>query len=97
MYHICYKTGGKLTKSSTYASLVTIAFLKHKDQTSKSIENVIKTTDDLCNQLGLDNDLSRMTKYRIISDLAESTIVNTNKTKKNKRLSLSNEINDLFS
>jgi len=84
-------------KSSTYASLVTIIFLKHKNQTSKSIENVIKTTDDLCNQLGLDNDLSRMTKYRIISDLTESTIVMKNQTKKNRHLRLSTEITDLFS
>jgi len=86
-----------ITESSTYASLVTIVFLKHKNQTSRSIENVIKTTDNLCSQLGLNNDLSRMTKYRIISDLTESTIVMSNKTKKNKRLRISTEITDLFS
>ena len=84
-------------KSSTYASLVTVIFLKYKNQTSRSTENVIKTTDDLCNQLGLDNDLSRMTKYRIISDLAKSTIVMKNQTKKNKHLRISTKIADLFS
>jgi len=96
LYHICYKTGVRDTKSSTYASLVTVIFLKYKNQTSKSIENVIKTTDDLCNQLGLENDLSRMTKYRVISDLAQSAIVMTNQTQKNKHLRLSTKITDLF-
>lgn len=47
-------------KSSTYSSLVTIIFLKHKKQISKSIESVIRTTDKLCEKLELNNDLNHM-------------------------------------
>jgi len=83
-------------KSSTYASLVTVVFLKYKNQTSKSIENVIKTTDDLCNQLGLDNDLSRMTKYRITNELLKSNILSKKGTSKNIKLSLSESIKDII-
>jgi hypothetical protein len=55
-------------KSSTYGSLVTIVFLTHKDAMSKSIKSAIRVTDALCKQLGIINNLSHMTKYRIISN-----------------------------
>jgi len=83
-------------KSSTYASLVTIIFLKHKNKISRSIESAIRTTDKLCNDLKLKNDLSHMTKYRIISDLLRSGILITRKTLKNKKLRLSKKIIDFF-
>ena len=83
-------------KSSTYASLVTIIFLKHKYQISKSIESAIKSTDQLCKELGLKDDLSHMTKYRIISDMIQSKILITKKTKKNKKLRLTKRIANLF-
>ena len=51
-------------KSSTYSSLVTIVFLQHKNDISKSIESVIRTTDHLCKKLNFRNDLSHMTKYK---------------------------------
>ncbi|MCK5258183.1 MAG: hypothetical protein KAJ69_01590, partial [Thermoplasmatales archaeon] len=73
-------------KSSTYASLVTIIFLKHKSKMSRSIESAIRTTDKFCKNLKLKNDLSHMTKYRIISDLLQSGILITRKTRKNKKL-----------
>ena len=79
-------------KSSTYASIVTIIFLKHKNQISKSIDSAIRTTDKLCKDLKLKNDLSHMTKYRIISDLLQSGILTTRKTKRNKKLRLSKKI-----
>ena len=83
-------------KSSTYASLVTIIFLKHKNKMSRSIESAIRTTDKLCNDLKLKNNLSHMTKYRIISDLLKSEILVTRKTRKNKKLRLSKKIVDFF-
>ena len=83
-------------KSSTYASLVTLVFLKHRDKISRSIESVIRTTDKLCGDLGLENDISHMTKYRIISDLLQSKILAVRNTSKNKRLKLSENVVDIF-
>jgi len=83
-------------KSSTYASIVTIIFLKYKNKMSRSIESAIRTTDKLCNDLKLKNNLSHMTKYRIISDLLKSEILVTRKTRKNKKLRLSKKIVDFF-
>lgn len=83
-------------RSSTYASVVTIVFLQHKNDISRSIESVIRTTDQVCERLKLHNDLSHMTKYRIISDLLQSSILNARKTKKNKKLRLSQAVNNLF-
>ena len=83
-------------KSSTYASLVTIIFVTYKNKMSRSIESAIRTTDKLCSDLKLKNDLSHMTKYRIISDLLQSGILTTRKTRKNKKLRLSKKIIDFF-
>ena len=83
-------------KSSTYASIVTIVFLKHKDHVSKSIESVIRTTDMYCKKLNIDNDLSHMTKYRIANELLRSNILNKTETSKNIKLSLSNDIKEMF-
>ena len=83
-------------KSSTYSSLVTIVFLKHKKQVSKSIESVIRATDKLCTKLGLANDLSHMTKYRVISDLLQSNILAHLRTNKNKKLRLSKKVINFF-
>jgi len=83
-------------KSSTYASIVTIVFLLHKDKVSKSIQSVIRTADALCKELKLHNNLSHMTKYRIISDLLQSKILTSYKTSKTKKLRLSQYISDLF-
>lgn len=83
-------------KSSTYSSLVTIVFLLHKDDISRSIESIIRTTDKLCSTLELENDLSHMTKYRIISDLIRSSILVSQKTNKNKKIRLSENIKILF-
>ena len=88
--------GEDKTKSSTYASMVTIVFLKHKNHVSKSIESVIRTTDLYCEKLGIDNDLSHMTKYRIANDLIKSNILAKVETQKNIKLSLSNNIKDIF-
>lgn len=79
-------------KSSTYASLVTIVFLQYREAVSKSIENVIRTTDQLCERLGLPSTLSHMTKYRIVSDLVQSNILAVRKTKKNTKVMLSQKI-----
>ena len=84
-------------KSSTYASVTTIVFLQHKNDISKSIESVIRTTDQLCDQFDLSNDLSHMTKYRIISDLLQSSILASQKTNKTKKLRLSQKIVNLYS
>lgn len=83
-------------KSSTYASLVTLIFLKHRGKVSKSIESVIGATDCLCAELELEDDLSHMTKYRIISELLQSKILVVRKTSKNKRLKLSKNIIEIF-
>ena len=83
-------------KSTTYASLVTIVFVLHKDQVATSIEGVIREVDELCDELGLKCDLSHMTKYRIISDMLKNNILVTRKTRKNKKLRLSKHIRDLL-
>ena len=83
-------------KSSTYASVVTMVFLKHKNHVSKSIESVIRTTDMYCKKLDLDNNLSHMTKYRITSDLLKSNILNKRGTSKNVKLSLSESVKDII-
>jgi len=56
----------------------------------------MRATDKLCKNLGLENDLSHMTKYRIISDLLQSQILTTGKTNKNKKLRVSKKIVDIF-
>ena len=84
-------------KSSIYASLVTMVFLQHKNDISKSIESVIRSADTLGKQLGLHNDLSHMTKYRVVSDLLQSFILTAQKTNKNKKLRLSQKIVHLYS
>ena len=83
-------------KSSTYASVVTMVFLKHKDHVSKSIESVIRTTDLYCKRLKLNNDLSHMTKYRITNDLLNSNILKKVETTKNIKLCLSDDIKKMF-
>jgi hypothetical protein len=83
-------------KSSTYASLVTIVFLTHRNAMSKSIESAIRVTDKLCNQLELPNNLSHMTKYRIISYLIQSKILVAIQTKKQKKLRLAQKITALI-
>ena len=83
-------------KPSTYASLVTIVFLTHRNAISKSIESVIRSTDQLCKKLGYANDISHMTKYRIISELLQSNILIARKTKKNIKLTLSAKIDKLL-
>ena len=76
--------------------MLTIVFLLHKDKVSKSIEGVIRTTDRFCEQLGFNNDISHMTKYRIISDLLQSKILASHHMQKNKKLRLDKTIIDLF-
>jgi hypothetical protein len=83
-------------KSSTYGSVVTIVFLTHKDAMTKSIESAIRATDALCKQLGITNNLSHMTKYRIISDLIQSRILVSISTSKKKKVRLSGKISSLF-
>jgi hypothetical protein len=85
-----------IIKSPTYASIATIVFIKHKNQISKSIESAIRATDNLCKQFGLANNLSHMTKYRIISDLIQSKILTSTKTAKQKKLKLAQKINTFF-
>jgi hypothetical protein len=86
----------KSMKPSTYASLVTIVFLTHRNAISKSIESAIRVTDNLCKQFGLVNDLSHMTKYRIITDLVQSKILISINTAKQKKLRLAAKISSLF-
>lgn len=83
-------------KSSIYASLVVIVFFTHRNAISKSIESVIRSTDQLCKKLGYVNDISHMTKYRVISDMLHSNILIARKTKKNIKLTLSAKINKLL-
>lgn len=83
-------------KSSTYASIATIVFLTHRNSISKSIEGALRVTDHLCKELGIVNNLSHMTKYRIITDLIQSKILVTIKTKKQKKLRLAQQISKLF-
>ena len=91
-----YKRRKSEMKPSTYASLVIIVFLTHRNAISKSIEAVIRSTDQLCDKLGYNNNISHMTKYRIISDLLDSHILIARKTKKNIKLTLSAKINKLL-
>lgn len=79
-------------KSTTYASLVTIIFVIHKDHIATSIDGALREVDQLCKELGLQCDLSHMTKYRIISDMLKNNLLITRKTKKNKKLRLSKAI-----
>ncbi len=79
-------------KSTTYASLVTIIFVVHRDHIATSIDGALREVDALCEELGLHCDLSHMTKYRIISDMLKHNLLITRKTKKNKKLRLSKAI-----
>ena len=81
-------------KSSTYSCLLSIVFIKHRNKISTSIDGAIRSVDNLCKHLGLECDLSHMTKYRIISDLLDSKILVSRKTKKNKKLRFSKIIID---
>jgi hypothetical protein len=83
-------------KSSTYSSLVSIVFLIHRDEMSTSINGAIRSIDTLCKKLGIECDLSHMTKYRIILELLESKILVSRKSNKNKKLRLSKTILDLL-
>ena len=83
-------------KSSIYGSIATIAFIKNKGKICKSIEGAIKVTDKYCEELNLENDLSHMTKYRIINDLISSNIFVGKKESKECKLKLSSEINSLI-
>ncbi len=83
-------------KPSTYASLATIVFVAHRNDTCKSIESAIRSTDALCKHYGLANDLSHMTKYRIIADLIQSKILVSQRTARRKKLRLAKKITALF-
>jgi hypothetical protein len=83
-------------KPSTYASLATLVFLTHQDEICKSIESAIRVTDSLCKQFGLVDDLSHMTKYRIITDMIESKVLVSIDTSKRKKLRLSKKVTDMF-
>ena len=83
-------------KSSAYASLVTILFIKHSENVSRSIESVIRMTDKLCVSMGLDNGLSHMTKYRIVSELINNQVLSVRRTKKNSKVLLSKKINNFL-
>jgi len=88
--------GNVTMKSTTYASLVTIVFVVHKDHIATSIDGALREVDTLCDELGLDCDLSHMTKYRIISDMLQHKVLVTRKSKKNKKLRLSKQIRDML-
>ena len=83
-------------KPSTYASLVTIVFLLHKNAKSKSIASVIRSTDQLCGVLGYEQTVSRMSKYRIVSELLSHDILCAEETSKNKKIFLSPSIVELL-
>jgi len=83
-------------KPSTYASLVTLVFLTHQNEICKSIESAIRATDAICKQFGLTNDLSHMTKYRVISDMVDSKILVSINTAKRKKLRLAKKITDMM-
>jgi len=83
-------------RSATYSSLVTLVFLKNRDKISRSIESAIRSTDRLCEDLGMENDLSHMTKYRIISELLQSKILIERKTNKNRKVRFSKKISNIF-
>jgi len=82
-------------KPSTYASLVTLVFLTHQNEMCKSIESAIRSTDSLCKQFGLKNELSHMTKYRVIADLLDSKVLVSINTAKRKKLRLAKRITDI--
>lgn len=90
------KTTTHPLKPSTYASLVTIVFLLHKNARSKSIAGVIRSTDQLCALLGYSDSVSRMTKYRIVRELLRHDILRAHETSKNKKIYLSPAIVELF-
>ena len=94
--YVMKKGRSKSMKPSTYASLVTIVFLTHRNAMSKSIESVIRSTDLLCKKLGYANDVSHMTKYRIVTDLLESKILISRKTNKNIKVTLSQRIHNIL-
>jgi len=79
-------------KSSTYVSVATIVFVKHRDQVSKSIESVIRITDKICKIMKLKNDLSHMTRYREIIELMDSGILDDVQTQKNIKLRRSKDL-----
>ncbi len=79
-------------KSYTYASLVSLVFLKHKTSISRSIESVIRSTDALAERLGQHPTLSHMTKYRIITELMATNILTQHNKTGRKKLRLSAEI-----
>ncbi len=83
-------------KPSTYASLVTLVFLSHPDELCKSIESAIRVTDALCKEFALENDLSHMTKYRVIADLIDSKILVSISTGKRRKLRLAKKVTDLL-
>ena len=83
-------------KSSTYAGVVMIVFLQHKKSISKSIDGVIRSTDLLCETLGLQDTLSHMTKYRIISDMIQNQILISRKTNKSIKLRFSQKVLDML-
>lgn len=83
-------------KSTTYASLVTIIFVIHKNHIATSIDGALREVDSLCKELGLTCDLSHMTKYRIVSEMLKNNILITRKSKKNKKLRLSKQIRDIL-
>ena len=83
-------------KSSTYGSIATIVFIKNKEKVCKSLDSAIKVTDNYCKKLSLNNELSYMTKYRIINELVKSNVLIDDKNKKNRKISLSNKINDII-
>jgi len=82
-------------KPSTYASMVTLVFLTHQDETCKSIESAIRVTDAFCQEFGLVNDLSHMTKYRVIADLIDSKVLISIHTAKRKKLRLAKKITEM--
>jgi len=82
-------------KSSTYGSIATIAFVKNRKKVCKSVEGAIKVTDKYCEKLNLDNNLSHMTKYRVIDDLIGSNIITDKKGFKERKLKLSSKINEI--
>lgn len=84
-------------KPSTYASCATLVFLTHQNEVCKSIESAIRVTDTLCKDFGLANDLSHMTKYRVISDLIESKILVSINTAKKRKVRLAKKVVDLVS
>jgi len=63
---------------------------------SRSIESAIRTTDKLCSDLNIKNDLSHMTKYRVIANLLDHGILATRKTNKNRKLRISKKILDVL-